>query len=92
MEFLKIIIVPSCGVTLKSMLDTAGSFICQCNLGFMLSEHDCFPEETCLKGRMVICLTFLFSLWGIVLRILAGCSPGEAVFLEYLTCGIPSVC
>ena len=34
---------------MKSLLDTAGSFICQCNLGFMLSEHDCFPEETCLK-------------------------------------------
>lgn len=37
------------GITLKSLLDNAGSFICQCNLGFMLSGHDCFPEETCLK-------------------------------------------
>ena len=34
---------------MKSLLDNAGSFICQCNLGFMLSGHDCFPEETCLK-------------------------------------------
>ena len=32
------------------------------------------------------------SLRGIFIRILAGCSPGEALFLEYLTCGILSVC
>ena len=44
-----------------------------------------------LDGRMVICLTFLFSLWGIFLRILAGCSPGEPVFLVNLTDGILSV-
>ena len=40
---------------------------------------------------MVICLTFLFSLRGIFLRILAGCSPGELVFLVKLTDGILSV-
>ena len=52
----------------------------------------CFLTKLNLKtGRMVICLTFLFSLWGIFLRILAGCSPGEPVFLVKLTDGILSV-
>ena len=42
-------------------------------------------------GRILRCLTFLFSLWDIFLRNMTGCSPGEPVFLVKLTDGILSV-
>ena len=37
-----------------------------------------------ISGRILICLTFSFSLWDIFPRSLPGCSPGEAIFLENL--------
>ena len=40
------------------------------------------------RGRIPRCLTFLFSLWDIFLGNLAGCSPGENLFLENLADGI----
>ena len=49
-------------------------------------------EQVLRYGRIPRCLTFLFSLWDIFLRSMAGCSPGEALFLENLADGILSVC